>query len=54
MIKHFRALGFLTVEKHINERIMDRLQCDTMDTIFLKQVFHLLSEKPSHYKPSWR
>lgn len=54
MIKHFTGLGFLIVEKHINERIVDILQYDIMDTIFLKQVFQLLSGKTSHYKPSWR
>lgn len=56
MIKHFTALGFLgflIAEKHINERIMDGLRRDTMDTIFLKQVFHV-SGKPSHYKSSCR
>lgn len=33
---------------------MDRFQCDTLDTIFLKQVFHLLNGKPTHYKSSCR
>lgn len=35
---------FLIAEKCINARIMDGLQHDTMDTIFLKQVFHLKVE----------